>query len=83
VLVMAVIPLAIIANAARVAGTGIVAHYSGAQAAEGFMHSFSGWVVFVIAVLMLLVVAQLMNWFERIKRRRGEQVVVADELSAK
>jgi exosortase A len=82
-LVVAVIPIAIIANAARVAGTGIVAHYRNLQAAEGFMHNFSGWVVFVIAVLMLLVLARMMNWFEKIFHRRGAQLAAVDELSAK
>lgn len=68
VIVLAVVPIAIIANAARVAGTGIMAHYWGVKAAEGFMHSFSGWLVFFVAVLLLLAVAQVMNWFERIWR---------------
>jgi exosortase len=48
------IPVAIIANALRVAGTGIAAQYWGAAAAEGFLHTFSGWVVFVAALTMIL-----------------------------
>jgi exosortase len=50
------VPVAILANGARVAGTGIAAHYFGPAAAEGFFHEFSGWVVFVIALLLMLVV---------------------------
>jgi exosortase len=48
------VPVAIAANAARVAGTGIAAHYVGASAAEGFLHTFSGWLVFVVALALLL-----------------------------
>ena len=48
------VPVAIVANAARVAGTGIAAHYVGASAAEGFLHTFSGWLVFVVALALLL-----------------------------
>jgi exosortase len=48
------IPVAVIANGLRVAGTGIAAHYYGAAAAEGFLHEFSGWLLFVIAFAMLL-----------------------------
>lgn len=69
VLVAAVIPIAIIANAARVAGTGVMAHYKGVEAAEGFMHSFSGWLVFIVAMLMLLAVARVMNFTASIFKR--------------
>jgi exosortase len=41
------IPIAIIMNGLRVAGTGIAAHHIGAAAATGFLHTFSGWLVFV------------------------------------
>lgn len=65
-MVIAVIPIAIAANAARVAGTGVMAHAWGIQAAEGFLHGFSGWLVFVVAVLLLLAFARMMNWIERL-----------------
>ena len=48
------IPVAIAANAARVAGTGLAADWIGPQAAEGFFHEFSGWVVFCLAFALLL-----------------------------
>ncbi len=43
------IPVAVVTNGFRVAGTGIAAHRFGAAAAEGFFHEFSGWLVFVAA----------------------------------
>lgn len=49
VLAFASIPVAVIANGARVAGTGIAAHYYGPEAAQGFFHEFSGWLVFIVA----------------------------------
>ena len=54
-LVVLSIPIAIIANAARVSGTGILAHYFGAEAAEGFYHTFEGWLVFVVAFVLLFI----------------------------
>ena len=54
-LVVLSIPIAIIANAARVSGTGILAHYFGDEAAEGFYHTFEGWLVFVVAFILLFV----------------------------
>ena len=53
-LVGASIPIAIVANAARVAGTGTAAHFYGPAAAQGFLHTFSGWLMFVAAFGMLL-----------------------------
>jgi exosortase len=48
------VPVAIVANGLRVAGTGIAAHQFGPEAAEGFFHTFSGWLVFVAAFAMML-----------------------------
>jgi exosortase A len=59
---LSAIPVAILANAMRVAGTGIAAHYYGTAAAEGFFHSFSGWIVFIAAFAMLFGVIRLLRW---------------------
>jgi exosortase len=56
------IPVAILANGARVAGTGIAAHRFGAEAAEGFFHEFSGLAVFVVAFLMMMGVQRGIAW---------------------
>lgn len=52
-LAVATVPIAIMANAVRVAGTGVLAHFSGPAAADGFFHGFAGWLVFMSALLML------------------------------
>ena len=62
VLALAAIPVAIVANGVRVAGTGLTAHYFGAEAAEGFFHSFSGFLVFLVAFLLLLIIHRLLGW---------------------
>jgi exosortase len=59
VIVASTVPIAILANGARVAGTGIAAHYFGPAAAEGFFHEFSGWALFVVAFVMMLVVQKV------------------------
>jgi exosortase D (VPLPA-CTERM-specific) len=61
-LVVAACPIAIAANGLRVAGTGVAAHYAGAAAAEGFLHTFSGWLVFVVACALLFPVQRLAAW---------------------
>jgi exosortase/archaeosortase family protein len=36
-----------------------MAHYIGPQAAAGFMHEFSGWVIFVVATILFLALHSL------------------------
>ena len=50
----AAIPIAIVANAIRVAGTGIASEWISPAASEGFFHTFSGWLMFVVAFVALL-----------------------------
>ena len=56
------IPVAILANGARVAGTGIASHYWGPSVAEGFLHEFSGWVIFLVAFAMMLAIQRFIVW---------------------
>jgi EpsI family protein len=60
-LVACSIPIAIAANAVRVSGTGVLAHYWGAEAAQGFYHTFEGWLVFVVAVILLLTTGAILS----------------------
>ena len=50
VLVLMMVPIATGANALRVAGTGLLAYYYGLDAATSFFHTFSGLVVFIVAL---------------------------------
>jgi exosortase len=56
ILVVSVLPITIVANASRIMLTGLVGRWFGVEYAEGFFHSFSGWLVFVLAILCLLAV---------------------------
>jgi exosortase len=59
VIALSTVPVAIISNGARVAGTGLAAHRWGPSVAQGFFHEFSGWVVFVVAFALMLALQQL------------------------
>jgi len=52
------IPVAVVANGIRVTGTGMLAYFFGVQAAEGFFHVFSGWLVFIAAFTMLFLLSR-------------------------
>jgi exosortase len=47
------IPIAVVTNAIRIMAAGMLAHRYGPAAAEGFLHEFSGWVIFVAALLLM------------------------------
>ncbi len=73
ILFLLVVPVAIFANAVRVAGTGILAHYRGVQAAEGFLHAFAGWMVFLLEMALLAGVYALTGLVLRsIRAMRGK-----------
>jgi exosortase len=60
VLFAAAIPLAIVVNILRVAGTALLADYN-QEFAMGFYHSFSGWLVFVAGFGLLYVCARMLH----------------------
>jgi exosortase len=58
VLFAATIPIAIVANASRVTLTGILTQVK-PELAEGFFHTASGWVIFMVALIILIFLHQL------------------------
>jgi len=60
-LVLSAVPIAILTNAVRVSGTGVLAHYYGTRVADGFFHSFSGWVVYIAAALLLFATGWILD----------------------
>ena len=72
-IVLAAIPIAIITNAFRVSGTGVLTRYYGIEIADGFFHSFSGWVVYIAAFLLLFGFGWVLDRFNPANRGgRGE-----------
>ena len=61
IMIIAAIPIAILTNGVRVMGTGILAQYWGAKAAEGFFHEFAGLAVFAVALMLLAGLGALMD----------------------
>jgi len=62
------VPLAIAGNIARIISIACVAHWMGQEKAVGFYHDYSGYVVFVVAVLLML---QVDVWVTRLGRKPG------------
>jgi exosortase len=49
------IPIAIVSNAFRITGTGVLTYRFGPVAAEGFFHEFSGWIIFLVALVLMFI----------------------------
>ncbi len=72
ILVVAAVPIAILTNALRVSGTGVLAHYYGTRVADGFFHTFSGWVIYIAAALLLFAT----GWaLDRLARAGGRSLL--------
>jgi exosortase len=69
-LALAAIPVAVIANSLRVVGTGLLVHWWDPEKAEGFFHTFSGWVIFVLSLGMLFALHGAMGLVERYRTGR-------------
>jgi exosortase/archaeosortase family protein len=79
IIVVSAVPIAIVTNAFRVSGTGILAHYYGTAVADGFFHSFSGWVVYIVAFILLFGIGMILDRFkpaqgkdEKVERKSPE-----------
>jgi exosortase len=67
ILAVLMVPVAIVTNALRIAGAGVLAHCFGPTAAEGFLHEFSGWVVFLFALGLMFAsygILRQLTWIE-------------------
>jgi len=60
VLLICTIPIAILANAGRVTITGILSEYN-TELAHGFFHSLEGWIIFIIALVMMVALHGVIN----------------------
>jgi exosortase len=67
-LALASIPIAVAANSMRIVGTGLLVQYWDPEKAQGFFHEFSGWLIFVVSLLMLYLLHQVLRivWHEKV-----------------
>jgi exosortase len=64
-LAVASIPIAVAANSLRIVGTGLLVQYWDPEKAQGFFHEFSGWLIFVVSLVMLYLLHSLVRIFWR------------------
>ena len=69
--IAASIPLAILMNSFRIGITGILTNYYGTKVAEGFMHAFSGWVIFLVSFICLFAIGKALSLFPSVQGKRN------------
>ena len=81
-LVLSTVPITIVMNSFRIAFTGVMVQAYGPEQAEGFLHLFEGWVVFLLCLVLLYGVVVLFCVFSKPKRDPRE-ALGAPPLTAK
>jgi exosortase D (VPLPA-CTERM-specific) len=61
IVALATIPISVFANALRIAITGYLTINVSPQAADGFFHGFSGWLIFMVSLVFLAIVSWLLK----------------------
>jgi exosortase len=67
-LTLGAIPISVAANSVRITGTGLLAQYWNPDRALGFLHVFSGWLIFVVSLGLLYLLDRLVRILWREKR---------------
>jgi exosortase len=62
-LALASIPIAVAANSLRIVGTGLLVQYWDPEKAEGFFHEFSGWLIFMVSLVMIYFLHRIIRVF--------------------
>ena len=81
ILMVTAVPIAVITNAARVTATGILTYYYGKQATESTWHEISGWLVYIVALALLIGVNLCLRKFQ-LKDGETQSEISNNEISA-
>ena len=73
ILFAASVPLAILGNVARILTICLVANYASSDFATGFYHDYSGFVVFAVAIALMIAVGDLISRIAaKFRKRQGD-----------
>ncbi len=64
-IVLSTVPITIAMNSFRIAATGALVQAYGTSHAEGALHFFEGWVVFVLCLIALFALIFVFSWFSK------------------
>ena len=74
VLLLAAAPLTVLMNSVRIGVIGVLVNSYGIEQAEGFLHFFEGWIIFLICIVILFVMAIALQKLTRNPKPLGEVI---------
>ena len=72
------IPITVLMNSIRIGIIGILVEFQGIEMAQGFIHDFEGWIVFMVCFAILFFEMWLLSWNER-KVKSWNQIFATDQ----
>lgn len=78
VIFLATIPVTILMNSFRVGMIGVLVNYYGIEQAEGFLHYFEGWVIFISCTAILYILAWILSRYFSFGRERPAYIIGMD-----
>lgn len=72
VIVLSSIPITVLMNSFRIGMIGVLVEYGGIEQAEGFLHDFEGWIIFMACLGILLLLMWLLVAFGKNKQKLSE-----------
>ncbi|ACV34182.1 exosortase B [Accumulibacter sp.] len=76
-LAILIVPISFTANVIRVMVLTLITHHLGDEAGQGFLHGFSGMVLFLSALLLIIGVDSLLQAGVRVRRKIKSQEIIA------
>jgi exosortase D (VPLPA-CTERM-specific) len=74
VLLLSAVPIAVLMNALRIGVIGVLVDRHGIGQAEGFLHFFEGWVIFLSCIAILFLMVKAMQLLSGDRRPLGEAI---------
>ncbi len=78
VIFLSAVPITIVMNSFRIAVTGVLVNQYGTSQAEGFLHYFEGWIIFVACIALLFIEMALFALMSRRKLAEVFEVEIPD-----
>ena len=74
VLLASAVPIAVLMNSVRIGIIGVLVDRYGIGQAEGFLHFFEGWIIFLSCITLLFFLVRVMQWLSGDRRPLGEAI---------
>lgn len=75
VLAMLIIPISFSANVIRVITLTLITYYLGDEVGQGFVHGFAGMLLFIVALILIMSVDSLIQWYVNKSEAKTASVV--------